>query len=368
MLSIKHVIFTYVLICSCISRYRGARCDLFTQVDVVKPLEELSLNEPKSDPCESGCESNLARVLLSSAIGILLLLFLLFFLCSIFQICYKKRQSSGKACSPVKKSVVCEQDDKGNDSKFNYHPKNLSLPKQSNSQSSKVYVNPLFDTYTTKRLPMNSLTHKLRKDPPNSMQDYCHYRHHNQHHHQCNTNIHFNCNKDCQLGHDESLIPFSLNPMIYTETNSGQLSQQRIIQKALHKQVNEGKDQIKSSSTVEINYKFYCIWRIERFSIYEYPNDDNNDITTNNNDSNIFNWNNTDNSNMMDCFNHFQCSTLMNRPTKPENLAHNTKVFANHDNHCSAHTLPLVSLTQNHYLHEHNIQTDKINGHSLVQL
>ncbi|VDP80868.1 unnamed protein product [Schistosoma curassoni] len=57
------------------------------------------------------CESNLARVLLFSTIGILLTLLFIFFLCSIIQICYKKRQSSNRTCSSVVvKSTVSKQD------------------------------------------------------------------------------------------------------------------------------------------------------------------------------------------------------------------------------------------------------------------
>ncbi|CAH8872483.1 unnamed protein product [Trichobilharzia szidati] len=190
--------------CSCISQYRGARCDLFTPGEEDTPLEQLTLNEPKSDPCESGCESNFARVLLFSAIGVLLLLLLFFFICSIFQICYKKRQSSNKTCPPVEKSSVCEQDvSENNVSKSNHHATNLPLPKVNNTQSSKVFLNPLFDTDLTRELSTKSMTMAQTNG---------------QNH--CNTDLKFNYNNDYPLTHDQSLSPFfSPNSSFYNITS-----------------------------------------------------------------------------------------------------------------------------------------------------
>uniref|UniRef100_A0A5K4FBS1 Ig-like domain-containing protein n=1 Tax=Schistosoma mansoni TaxID=6183 RepID=A0A5K4FBS1_SCHMA len=190
--------------CSCISQYRGVRCDLFTTEKEENHLEQLPINESKFDSCESGCESNLARILLFSTIGILISLLLIFFLCSIFQICYKKRQSSNRACSSVVKSTVPKDNPENIPCKFNQHPINLSLPKQNSSKLSKIYFNPLFDTYITKECLMNTKTNPIEISSQSTIHENDKPHHHHHHHlllynqQLHNSNIKHNCTNNFQ--------------------------------------------------------------------------------------------------------------------------------------------------------------------------
>ncbi|CAH8560493.1 unnamed protein product [Schistosoma turkestanicum] len=201
--------------CSCISQYRGARCDLFTPEKEENQLELLPNNEPKFDSCESGCESNLARVLLFSTIGILFSLLLIFFLCSIFQICYKKRQSTKKTNLSVKKSTASKQyNPENNVFKCNQNSINLSLPKHNYLKLSKIYLNPLFDTYKTKTYSMNTKTNPIEIHSQSTISDndrpHHHHHHHHQHHdhhhtlyneHYHNANIKHNCTDNFQTAY-----------------------------------------------------------------------------------------------------------------------------------------------------------------------
>ncbi|CAH8646683.1 unnamed protein product [Schistosoma rodhaini] len=185
--------------CSCISQYRGVRCDLFTTEKEENHLEQLPINESKFDSCESGCESNLARILLFSTIGILISLLLIFFLCSIFQICYKKRQSSNRACSSVVKSTVPKEDNPENiPCKFNQNPINLSLLKQNSSKLSKIYFNPLFDTYITKECLMNTKTNPIEITSQSTIREPHHHHHILYNQQLYNSNIKHNCTNNFQ--------------------------------------------------------------------------------------------------------------------------------------------------------------------------
>ncbi|RTG81506.1 uncharacterized protein DC041_0009527, partial [Schistosoma bovis] len=169
------------------------------------------------------CESNLARVLLFSTIGILLTLLFIFFLCSIIQICYKKRQSSNRTCSSVVvKSTVSKQDNPENiPHKLNQHPINLSLPKQNYSKLSKIYLNPLFDTDITKAYSMNSKTNPTDISSQSTMNENSkRHRHQQQQHHHILSNQQFpitNIKHNCTNYIDPSTYISSISTMNKTD-------------------------------------------------------------------------------------------------------------------------------------------------------
>ncbi|VDQ05614.1 unnamed protein product [Trichobilharzia regenti] len=295
---------------------------------------------------------------------------------------YKKRQSSNKTCPPVEKSSVWEQDaSENNVSKSNYHATNLPLPKVNNTQPSKVFLNPLFDTDLTRELPLSPDSSLY-----NITSDYC-----------PKTDETPVLHKNLSVPSIVELltnIPALQNQTLYDSfitTHSGKLPQKKVtltqipfesIKRQEDSELNNpnqltpGKHSTfpdKLTSRLNSRQTACSIsdptgannshplkssnqHRPPDFGYYQqnyvsYSNVDSIYLNTPTtvrpgNDEYTIDWKNTDSTINVNCLDHCHYSALLNTPHKLGNLLHNTTVCTNPMSYYSSQTLPLPALTR----------------------
>ncbi|KAK4476134.1 hypothetical protein MN116_000681 [Schistosoma mekongi] len=125
----------------------------------------------------------------------------------------------------MKKSSTLKQDKpENNTSKYNQHLVNLSLPKQNYTKLSKIYLNPLFDTYITKscltNIKMNPTaitTHSTMSATNHQCYHHHTHQHHDNHYNPYHINTQFNSNyaNDCECNYNNS-IQYSTSRSIHS--------------------------------------------------------------------------------------------------------------------------------------------------------